>query len=97
MAYYDTVILLIKAIVIGIVILGLIGFILRPLIKGLTSKVDSEPSRLKRIPGDQFNEEEIEIPTTQDQEPDSRSIIKMAKDDPIRTTMLVRNWLRDKK
>jgi hypothetical protein len=42
-------------------------------------------------------EEEMEIPTSGPADLSKKEIIKVALEDPLKTTQLVRNWLREKK
>jgi flagellar biosynthesis/type III secretory pathway M-ring protein FliF/YscJ len=43
-------------------------------------------------------EDELEIPTAGESQGDhNREIVRMALEDPTRTTQLIRNWIREKK
>lgn len=96
MAEYDSILLIIKAVIGVIGVAGLTVYVLRPLFKsfsGLGEQPETPGTRLKN----RLQEEELEIPTSEPREITQQLIVKKALEDPIRTTQLVRNWLREKK
>ena len=99
MAYYDSVLFIVKVGIAGMVFLGVIFFVLKPLMKNLSEgfKTTDIPSMPSRRRFENREDEELEIPTSESKGATNESIIKMARSDPLKTTQLVRNWLRDKK
>ncbi|MCP4754677.1 MAG: hypothetical protein GY866_27670 [Proteobacteria bacterium] len=98
MEYFDTILFLLKFLIVGVVLFALLFIVLPPLFKSLTEK----PRELRRsgpLPRVKVEEEEeLEIPTSSLSEDVSKEkIIKIARQDPLKTTQLVRNWLREKK
>ncbi len=82
------------------VIMGVIVPILRnikdkPYHRDIRSPVHDPP--LPTFPKD-FEEDEIEIPTTGKSEGEiNKKIVEMALDDTSKTSMLIRNWINEKK
>jgi flagellar biosynthesis/type III secretory pathway M-ring protein FliF/YscJ len=96
MAEYDSILLIIKAVIGAIVVIAVTVYVLRPLVKGL-SGMENQIEKSRPAMGRPVQEEELEIPTPLSTEVSQRRIIKKALEDPLKTTQLVRNWLRDKK
>lgn len=97
MAEYNSILLIIKLITGVIVIAGITFYVLRPLLKGLSGVEDRIERTRPMMSQRTLQEEELEIPTSGSAEIDNREIVKKALEDPLRTTQLVRNWLREKK
>ncbi len=96
MAEYDSILLIIKAVIGTIVVIAVTIYVLRPLVKSL-SGMENQIERSRPSLGRPVQEEELEIPTPLSTEVSKRMIVKKALEDPQKTTQLVRNWLRDKK
>ncbi len=95
MTDYNSILLIVKAIIGLIVIVGLTIYVLRPLVKNLSS---TEDRMVRSLPmHHRLQEEEMEIPTSNPADVSKQKIIKVALEDPIKTTQLVKNWLREKK
>lgn len=99
MEIYDTIILALK-VTIGLTVFFVFLFVvIRPLFKSFSE----EHQRFEQTPyhrtlhRDKLEEEELEIPTSQPDDLPADKIIKMAKDDPTKTTLVVRNWIHEKK
>ncbi len=96
MADYDFILLIIKAVIGVVVIIAVTIYVLRPLLRnlsGMDDRIEAPRTRLDR----RLQEEELEIPTSRPTDMSKQAIIKKALDDPMKTTQLVRNWLREKK
>jgi flagellar biosynthesis/type III secretory pathway M-ring protein FliF/YscJ len=92
----DTIIWLVKAVIIGLVFLSVFLFVLCPLLR--SQSLASYGGILPDTTGFGRPEgEELETPTTKIDEPSHQQIVKMARTDPKKTAMLVRNWLYEKK
>jgi len=97
MEYYDSIMLVTKTVVVGLVFIAVIFFVLRPLMKSLSEK-PYEPRKINSFTPRRIEEEELEIPNSKSEgEMTHEKIIKMARDDPNKTAQLVRNWLYEKK
>lgn len=96
MADYDSILLIIKAIIGVIVVIATTFFVLRPLFKSMTT-IDHRMKASHSGMQHRIQDEELEIPTSRATDVSNQMIIKKALEDPIKTTQLVRNWLRDKK
>jgi len=97
LAEYDFILLMIKLVIGVIVVAGITYYVIKPLVKGLSGiehRVERSRPALNRR---RLEEEELEIPTSKNSEPTHREIVRKALEDPIKTTQLVRNWLREKK
>ena len=99
MEIYDAIILVLKVAIGLTVFFVLIFVVVRPLINSLSNvqhRLDQDPYRrtIRRQP---IEEEELEIPTSREENMSPENIIKMAKDDPTRPTVVVRNWIQNKK
>ena len=104
MQFYEFFIFLLKASFIVIVVLSLVFGVIWPLMHNLKSQSRARsiesPVRYRRPSRPMFydDEEEIEIPTAgENQVADNRDIVKMALEDPNKTTLLIRNWIQEKK
>ena len=96
MTDYNSILLIIKAVIGLIVVVGLTVYVLRPLVKNLTG-IESRMKSTLPMNRHREQEEEMEIPTSGPTDLSKREIIKVALEDPLKTTQLVRNWLREKK
>ncbi len=96
MTDYNSILLIIKAVIGLIAIVGLTVYVLRPLVKSL-SGIENRLETTLPMGRNRVQEEEMEIPTSKPAEISKQKIIKVALEDPIKTTQLVRNWLREKK
>lgn len=96
MADYGFILLIIKAVIGVMVVIAVTTYVLRPLLKNL-SGVDDRMSPPRPDLNRRLQEEELEIPTSQPTDISKQAIIKKALEDPMKTTQLVRNWLREKK
>ncbi len=105
MSLYDFTIFMIKLIFIVAIVLSLIMGVIIPLIQNLSRnteqpKIESSvtPRRPRPFLPSYLEEEEIEIPTNyKSQADENKEILKLAKNDPAKTAMLVRNWINEKK
>lgn len=103
MEFYDLFVFILKAAFVVIVILSIAIGVIWPLYQAFSKQT---PQRNTQSPVHRarpvhhwftVEEEEIEIPTPpQGEEDPNRKIIKMALEDPSKTTLLVRNWLSEK-
>jgi flagellar biosynthesis/type III secretory pathway M-ring protein FliF/YscJ len=96
MTDYNFILLIIKAVIGLIVVVGLTVYVLRPLVRNL-SGMESRMTSTLPMNRYQVQEEEMEIPTSGPTDLSKREILKVALEDPLKTTQLVRNWLREKK
>jgi len=104
MQSYDFFIFLLKASFVVIIVLSIAIGVLWPLFqnfsgraepRNIESPVRYRPQRTVMFPKE---EDELEIPTTGKNQDDlNREILKMAMEDPSKTTHLVRNWIKEKK
>ncbi|NQU64600.1 MAG: hypothetical protein HQ517_10010 [SAR324 cluster bacterium] len=96
MTDYNSILLIVKAVIGIMVVFGLTVYVLRPLVRSLSATEDLMET--SRTTFHRHTEEgELEIPTSGQPDVSKQMIIKTALKDPIRTTQLVRNWLREKK
>ena len=99
MEIYDAIILVLK-IAIGLTVFFVLIFVVvRPLISSFTEAqrgLDHDPYH-RTIRRQTIEEEELEIPTSREENLTAEHIIKMAKDDTTKTTIVVRNWIQEKK
>jgi len=96
---YDTIILVFK-LVIGLTVFFVILFVVvRPILSSLAeAQHRSERTPLhRRLPSQRLEDEELEIPTSREEDMSAENIIKIARDNPTKTTVVVRNWIHDKK
>lgn len=101
---YDLVTFIIKAAFVTIIVLSLMIGVIWPLMRNLGNRsrrrsIESPVRDFKRSPPPfPLDEDEVEIPTTGQSEVDhQKEIVKMAMDDPTKTTHLIRNWINEKK
>lgn len=90
---------LIRFILVGVIIVLLIFMVIRPMVQKLSAKPEDLdllmglPTTIGELEG-----EELEIPTEKETGiPPRDKIIEIARQDPLKTATLVRNWLREKK
>jgi flagellar M-ring protein FliF len=90
---------LIRFILVGVVIVLLIFMVIRPMVQKLSAKPEDLdllmglPTTIGELEG-----EELEIPTEKETGiPPRDKIIEIARQDPLKTATLIRNWLREKK
>ena len=93
----DSVVLSIQLLFAGLIVLGVILYMIRPTVRMLRKKPDADllnTGYTSLMDEDQ----ELEIPSEEeDGKPDRAHIIQQAKEDPTATAALVRNWLREKR
>lgn len=83
----------------GMAILALIFLVIRPMVQRLSTK-PGDLDLLMGLPATigELEGEELEIPTDREAGvPPRDKIIDMARQDPLKTASLIRNWLREKK
>ena len=81
----------------GIAIVALIMLVIRPMVQRLASK-PADLDLLMGLPATigELEGEELEIPTERESGiPPREKILDLAKQDPLKTASLIRNWLRD--
>lgn len=96
------IVFLIKSIFVIIIVLSIVFGVIVPLVRNMS---DREHHRDIRSPVQRTRpttlypiQEEVEIPTNnQSGEDQNKKIIKMAKDDTDKTTLLIRKWINEKK
>ena len=87
-----------SAVALGSAILALIMFVIRPMVKKLSSK----PADLDLLMGmpatiGELEGEELEIPTERESGiPPRDKILEIAKQDPLKTSALIHTWLRER-
>lgn len=97
MADYDSILLIVKAIIGAVVVIGLTVYVLRPLFRSAPHTGERLRSVNRSVHSRRLEDEELEIPTSKSSDVSKQAIIQRALDDPLKTTQLVRNWLREKK
>ena len=90
---------LVRFILVGVIIVLLIFMVIRPMVQKLSAKPEDLdllmglPTTIGELEG-----EELEIPTEKETGiPPRDKIIEIARQDPLKTATLIRNWLREKK
>lgn len=90
---------LIRYVLVGVIIILLVFMVIRPMVQKLSAKPEDLdllmglPTTIGELEG-----EELEIPTEKETGiPPRDKIIEIARQDPLKTATLVRNWLREKK
>ncbi len=90
---------LIRFVLVGVIIVLLIFMVIRPMVQKLSAKPEDLdllmglPTTIGELEG-----EELEIPTEKETGiPPRDKIIEIARQDPLKTATLIRNWLREKK
>ena len=97
MDVFDSILLVVKLVIGIIVFFTLILYVFRPLITAISDQ-SRHPDLPRSMRHHKLEDEELEIPTTsQPDEIGNDKIIKMALENPTKTTMLVRNWLQERK
>lgn len=93
----DSVLLSIKLLFAGLIVLGVIFYMIRPMLRVVLKKLDVDllrPDFVSRLE----EQEELEIPSAElDPSQDKNAIIQQAKADPHATAALVRSWLKDRR
>jgi flagellar biosynthesis/type III secretory pathway M-ring protein FliF/YscJ len=104
MQYYDLTVFVIKSLFVIIIVLSLLIVVIWPLLRNLRHRSErrsiESPVQIRQHPVPMFpvDEEEVEIPTTGKSDADqNKEIVKIALDDPSKTTHLIRNWINEKK
>ena len=90
---------IIRFTVLGVVLLFMIMFVVRPMVQRLSQKPE-DLDLLMGLPATigELEGEELEIPTEREVGlPPREKIIEIAKADPLATASLVRTWLREKR
>ena len=84
----------------GVGLLALILFVIRPMVQRLSAKPE-DLDLLMGLPATigELEGEELEIPTTREAAgiPPRDKIIETAREDPLATAAMIRNWLREKR
>ncbi len=90
---------LIRYVLVGVIVVLLVFMVIRPMVQKLSAKPEDLdllmglPTTIGELEG-----EELEIPTEKETGiPPRDKIIEIARQDPLKTATLVRNWLREKK
>jgi len=90
---------LIRYVMVGVIIVLLVFMVIRPMVQKLSAKPEDLdllmglPTTIGELEG-----EELEIPTEKETGiPPRDKIIEIARQDPLKTATLIRNWLREKK
>lgn len=90
---------MIRFVLVGVIIVLLIFMVIRPMVQKLSAKPEDLdllmglPTTIGELEG-----EELEIPTEKETGiPPRDKIIEIARQDPLKTATLIRNWLREKK
>lgn len=93
----DAVVLSVKLVFAGLIVIGVALYMIRPTVRMLRKKLDAD-FRTTDYSGLLEEEQELVIPSEEeDGLPDRAHIIQQAKADPLATTALVRNWLRERR
>jgi len=90
---------IIRFTVLGVVLLFMIMFVVRPMVQRLSQKPE-DLDLLMGLPATigELEGEELEIPTEREVGlPPREKIIEIARADPLATASLVRTWLREKR
>ena len=89
---------IVRYVALGLAILSLIMFVIRPMVKRLSSKPEDldllmgMPATIGELEG-----EELEIPTERESGiPPREKILELAKQDPLKTSALIHTWLRER-
>ncbi len=90
---------LIRYVLVGAIIVLLVFMVIRPMVQKLSAKPEDLdllmglPTTIGELEG-----EELEIPTEKETGiPPRDKIIEIARQDPLKTATMIRNWLREKK
>ncbi|MCP4752008.1 MAG: flagellar M-ring protein FliF [Proteobacteria bacterium] len=90
---------LVRYVLVGAIIVLLVFMVIRPMVQKLSAKPEDLdllmglPTTIGELEG-----EELEIPTEKETGiPPRDKIIEIARQDPLKTATLIRNWLREKK
>lgn len=89
---------IVRYVALGLAILSLIIFVIRPMVQRLSSK----PADLDLLMGmpatiGELEGEELEIPTERESGiPPREKILEIAKQDPLKTSALIHTWLRER-
>jgi len=94
----DFIVDLVRYVVVGAIIILLVFMVIRPMVQKLSAKPEDLdllmglPTTIGELEG-----EELEIPTEKETGiPPRDKIIEIARQDPLKTATLIRNWLREK-
>ncbi len=93
----DSVVLSIKLVFVGLIVIGVALYLIRPTVRMLRRKPDGN---LLSTDYTSLMEEDQELVIPSEEEeglPDRANIIQQAKEDPTATAALVRNWLRERR
>ena len=89
---------IVRYVALGLAILSLIMFVIRPMVQRLSSKPEDldllmgMPATIGELEG-----EELEIPTERESGiPPREKILELAKQDPLKTSALIHTWLRER-
>ena len=93
----DSVVLSIKLLFVGLIVIGVALYLIRPVVRMLLRKPDAD-FRTTDYSALMEEDQELVIPSEEeDGVPDRAHIIQQAKEDPTATAALVRNWLRERR
>jgi flagellar M-ring protein FliF len=94
----DFIVDLVRYVLVGAIIILLVFMVIRPMVQKLSAKPEDLdllmglPTTIGELEG-----EELEIPTEKETGiPPRDKIIEIARQDPLKTATLIRNWLREK-
>ena len=88
----------VRYVALGVAILALIMLVIRPMVQRLSSK-PADLDLLMGLPATigELEGEELEIPTERESGiPPREKIIEIAKQDALKTSALIRTWLRER-
>jgi flagellar biosynthesis/type III secretory pathway M-ring protein FliF/YscJ len=88
----------VRYVALGLAILSLIMFVIRPMVQRLSSKPE-DLDLLMGMPATigELEEEELEVPTERESGiPPREKILEIAKQDPLKTSALIHTWLRER-
>ena len=89
---------IVRYVALGLAILSLIMFVIRPMVQRLSSKPE-DLDLLMGMPATigELEEEELEVPTERESGiPPREKILEIAKQDPLKTSALIHTWLRER-
>jgi len=89
---------IVRYVALGLAILSLIMFVIRPMVQRLSSKPE-DLDLLMGMPATigELEEEELEVPTERESGiPSREKILEIAKQDPLKTSALIHTWLRER-
>ena len=94
---YEFILAVVRYVSLGLAIMALIVLVIRPMVQRLASK-PADLDLLMGLPATigELEGEELEIPTERESGiPPREKILDLARQDPLKTASLIRNWLRE--